>query len=231
MAVGRPAAPPSDPAVPRLEPGDHLDQKTFHERYEAMPEGFRAELVEGVVVVPSPPGVPHGRPHALLMGRLVHYQAATPGTTALDNPTVILGPESEPQPDGVLLVEPEWGGRTRMEGIYLAGPPELVAEVASSSQAYDLHGKYRDYERAGVPEYLVVVVRDRQVAWFARHADRFRPLGPGPDGLLRSEAFPGLWLDPDALLRGDIAAVLAALDRGLASPEHAAWVERPRPAG
>ena len=44
------------------------------------------------------------------------------------------------------------------------------------------------------------------------------------DGTLRSRAFPGLWLDPAALLAGDIAAVLATLERGLASPEHAAFV-------
>ena len=217
-------------SVPPIEAGDRHDQPTFHERYEAMPEEFRAELVEGVVFVPSPLGVPHGREHAVLMGWLVHYQAATPGTTALAGATVILGPDSEPQPDGALLLSPERGGQTRMEGIYLAGPPELVAEVASSSQAYDLHGKYRDYERAGVAEYLVVVVRERRVAWFVRHEARFRVLGPGPDGVLRSEVFPGLWLEPAALLAGEVAGVLATLDRGLASPEHTAWVAGYRPA-
>ena len=28
--------------MPPLEPGDHLDQKTFHQRYKAMPEDVRA---------------------------------------------------------------------------------------------------------------------------------------------------------------------------------------------
>ena len=46
------------------------------------------------------------------------------------------------------------------------------------------------------------------------------------DGLYRSKVFPGLWLDPAALLRGDLAGVLATLDRGLASPEHAAFVAK-----
>jgi hypothetical protein len=35
--------------MPPLEPGDRLDQKTFHERYEAMPEHVKAELIGGVV--------------------------------------------------------------------------------------------------------------------------------------------------------------------------------------
>jgi hypothetical protein len=41
---------------------------------------------------------------------------------------------------------------------------------------------------------------------------------------LRSEAFPGLWLDPAALLRGDLAVVLDKVREGLASPEHVAFV-------
>ena len=40
--------------IPQLEAGDHLDQKTFHERYSAMPESFRAELVEGMVLALEP---------------------------------------------------------------------------------------------------------------------------------------------------------------------------------
>ena len=39
--------------------------------------------------------------------------------------------------------------------------------------------------------------------------------------MFRSTIFPGLWLDKAALLRGDMATVLATLGRGLASPEHA----------
>ncbi len=48
------------------------------------------------------------------------------------------------------------------------------------------------------------------------------------EGIYRSEAFPGLWLDPEAFLRDDGLAVMAALRRGLESPEHADFVERLR---
>src|SRR6202035_5074153 len=40
--------------LPPLVNGDHLDQKTFHERYEAMPE-VRAELIGGIVYIMSSP--------------------------------------------------------------------------------------------------------------------------------------------------------------------------------
>src|SRR6266851_320525 len=87
------------PHLPHLEAGDHLDQATFHKRYEAMPSGFRAELVGGVVFVPSPRRSEHGEYHALVMGWLTHYWIATPGTEAWNSATAILGDFSEPQPD------------------------------------------------------------------------------------------------------------------------------------
>jgi hypothetical protein len=45
-------------------------------------------------------------------------------------------------------------------------------------------------------------------------------------GLLRSEVFPGLWLDPATLVSGDEARVLAMVQLGVASTEHAAFEPR-----
>lgn len=217
----------SSPGLPSLEPGDHMDQKTFHERYKAMPEDLKAELVGGVVYIPSPLKPPHARTHARSMGWLMLYQEATPGNDVLDNATIILGEYSEPQPDAYLIILPEYGGQTHedQEG-YLVGAPELVAEVASSSEAYDLHSKRADYERAGVREYLVLLVREARAIWFVRRGQGFEPLQAGADGLLRSELFGGLWLDPEALFRGDTHRVHEVLRQGLASPEHARLLEQ-----
>lgn len=55
-------------------------------------------------------------------------------------------------------------------------------------------------------------------------AGRFVPPSPDADGLPKSRVFPGLWLDSAALARHDLAAVPAALTRGSAWPEHAAFV-------
>ena len=51
-----------------------------------------------------------------------------------------------------------------------------------------------------------------------------RPIGE--DGLYRSIVFPGLWLDPIALLRNDTRRLRAVADVGCATPEHAAFVAR-----
>lgn len=216
-------------AIPPLEPGDHLDQKTFHERYEAMPKNVRAELIEGVVYMPSPLKHPHGGVHIELGTWLTRYKAHTPGVDVLDNATMILDEANEPQPDAALRLLPEYGGQSREnEEEYIVGAPELAAEVALSSVAIDLHAKRRAYERAGVREYVVVVLREQRVAWFVRRGAAFAPLEPGPDGILRSEFFGGLWLDPAALLRRDTLRVEEVLQQGLASPDHKAFLNAHR---
>jgi len=224
---------PAPPAVlsvlhlPPLEAGDHLDQTTFHARYEAMPPDFRAELIGGVVFVPSPLRSEHGKSHALVMGWLTNYWSATPGTSVRDNATAILGDDSEPQPDAALIIEPERGGQTSVsEDGYATGPPELIVEVASSSASIDLHAKRRDYEQAGVLEYVVVVLRQRAVRWFVLQDGTYQEMEAGASGLFKSAVFPGLWLDAPALLRRDGRQVMAMLQQGIETPEHVAFVQQ-----
>jgi Uma2 family endonuclease len=211
---------------PWLENGEQMSQKEFHERYSKMPEGFKAELIGGTVyIMASPLKLRHARGDFSLIGWLFVYSAATPGTVGQSNATTILGDRSEPQPDSALLVLPSHGGQSRDgDDEFTHGAPELVVEVAWSSRSLDLNAKLRDYERAGVREYLVRDLRNQAIHWFELRAGRLEPLPPGPDGIFRSRVFPGLWLDQTALIAGNNAAVVATLQRGLASPEHDAFV-------
>lgn len=212
--------------IPTLEAGDLLDQPTFHARYEAMPD-VRAELIGGIVYMSSPLKPQHGRTTAHLSGWLTGYERETPGTEAYDNTTVILGPRGEVQSDGFLILSPGRGGATRLDAAgFLTGPPEFLSEVATSTESYDLHAKKDEYERAGVKEYLAVALRQAQVLWFVRRRGKFQALAPGADGILRSTVFPGLWLDPQALLKLDSRRISEVLRAGLASPEHAAFLNR-----
>jgi hypothetical protein len=111
-----------------------------------------------------------------------------------------------------------------MEGPYSSGAPEFLAEVCLSRAAYDLHQKLEVYERAGVREYLAVLMREREVRWHRLSGGRFEVVPVPADGIHRSAIFAGLWLDAPALLRGDLARVLAVLNDGIHSPEHQAFV-------
>ncbi len=223
-----------DPAAELLplETGDHLTREEFERRYEAMPDLKKAELIEGIVYMPSPVHQRrHGRPHTRLVGWLAAYEAATPGVEAGDNSTVRLDEANEPQPDALLFIDPARGGQARISADdYVEGAPEFVGEVAASSASHDLHTKRDVYQSHGVQEYLVWRTLDGAVDWFVLRGGRNERLVPGPDGILRSEVFPGLWLDAAALVRGDMARVLAVGQQGLASPEHAAFVAKLNPA-
>lgn len=213
--------------VPPLENGDRLDQPTFLERYEAMSEDFRAELIGGIVYVASPQKVPHSRTATLVGHWLGAYEEETLGTQVLAGPSDILGSESMPEPDHCLLILPEYGGQTRInEKDYLVGAPELIVEVASTTESRDLHQKKADYDSGGVREYVVVALHSRKVFWFVRRGSRLAVSKAGENGIFRSRVFPGLWLDPDALLRGDRRALFTLARKGLASDEHEAFVKK-----
>ena len=216
--------------LPPLESGDRLTRYEFERRYCAMPNLKKAELIEGVVYVPSPLRfVPHAEPHGRIIIWLGIYQVSTPGSRLGDNPTVRLDLDNEPQPDAVLLVDETIGGQSRLSNDgYLEGAPELVMEVAASSAAYDLHDKKTAYRRNGVKEYVVWQVLEQKLDWFILREGAYESLVPDEAGTVRSEVFPGLWLAVSALLAGEMAQVLAVVQAGLNSPEHAAFVEQLR---
>jgi Uma2 family endonuclease len=210
--------------LPPLIEGQRLDQPTFHARYEAMPPGTRAELINGVVYMPSPVGLDHGVANAPVIHWLVYYAEQTPGLQVGDNTTAVLGRKSEPQPDAFLRILTEFGGRTRVKKKLLHGAPELLVEVSHTTRYVDLGPKLEDYQRAGVLEYVVRALEPDEIFWFVRRGKALveRPLGE--DGLYRSVTFPGLWLDPQALIRGDTRRLRAVVDLGCATAEHAAFV-------
>src|SRR5205807_9051209 len=135
------------------------------------------------------------------------YRMATPGVRGGDNATLRLPLANRPQPDACLIVEPSHGGQVRIENRYIVGGLELVAEVAATSENYDLHDKLDVYRRNNVREYVVWRVFDREIDWFVLRGGQYDRLPLSPDGLYKSEVLPGLWLDPAALIRGDMARV------------------------
>src|SRR5262249_24382604 len=147
--------------------GDRLTQKEFHRRYEAYPKEVRFELINGIVYQASPVNYPHGRSTPELCGCLGLYEMSTPGVEGLTSVTTILGPASEVHPDLILRLPPHWGGRTRVTADdYLSGGPEFIAEVAYSTCSIDMHLKKEDYRRAGVVEYFVWCLAERELHWF-----------------------------------------------------------------
>lgn len=213
--------------IPPLAAGDRLTSDEFLRRYNAMPHINKAELIEGVVYMPSPVRyVQHGNPHARILTWLGVYCAATPGTEHADNATTLLDIDNDPQPDAMLRIETEAGGTSVItEDGYLDGPPELIVEIAASTESYDMHDKFNAYRRNGVQEYVVWRVRDSEIDWFQLVNGRYERSIADPSGIMHSLVFPGLRLNITALMNNDLATVLTDLQAGLQSPEHAEFMQ------
>ncbi len=210
-----------------LENGDRLASTEFLRRYEGMPELKKAELVDGIVHTVSPVSRIHAKPDALIQLWIGYYAAQTAGVEHLPNATIILSGDNTPQPDCLLRLLPEFGGSSTItEKNYVSGPPELVVEIAASSASIDLHDKLRAYQRHKVPEYIVWLVAERAIKWFLLEDDQYLELRPDARGTLRSRVFPGLILAVQPALDLEGAAVLTALEKGLASTEHAAFINQ-----
>ncbi len=213
------------PEIPRLQAGDHLSRAEFERRYAAMPQSHKAELVEGIVHMPSPVHIQHGEPHASVMGWLFGYKLATPDLRLADNTSVRLDFDNEVQPDAVLFRDTGHGGRCQIspEG-FIEGSPDLVVEVSSSSVSFDMNTKLRVYRRNGVQEYLVLLAQEERAVWHLLVEGEYRALEVDAHGVLRSQVFPGLWLHPEYFWAGDLARLMAVLNQGLASQDHADFV-------
>ncbi len=211
--------------LPLLENGDRMSQAEFHRRDQEYPEGVKFELVGGIVYMASRLRRPHGTYHQKINWVFLLYEEGTPGVESCDNATVILGEESEPQPDTTLRILTEYGGQSRVDADeYVAGAPELVAEVAHSTRAIAMNQKREDYERAGVLEYLVLCIEEQELRWF--HFPSGGEITPNRQGVSRSLVFPGLWIDVRALLEQKKTRLREVVEQGMASRAHTAFVRR-----
>jgi Uma2 family endonuclease len=208
----------ADRPVP-LENGESMHSREFLRRYERSPRIKKVELIEGVVYMGSPVSTCHALPDGIIHGWLLLYSARHPEVQFLPNATVILDPENTFQPDALLRLLPAHGGGClETDEGYLAGPPELVVEIASSSGSIDLRDKRRAYCRNGVQEYLVWRVTENRFDWFRLEGDEYQPQAPDAQGGLHSRVFPGLRLPVEPLLAFQTARVLAALDAPASAP-------------
>jgi hypothetical protein len=155
------------------------------------------------------------------------YELGTPGVSSGIGPSIRLDKKNMPEPDVSLMRLSGCGGQTKIsEDGYIEGAPEWLAEISASTVSIDLNDKLEAYRRNGVKEYLVWRVQDQAIDWFILRGGQYDRLVPGADGIIKSEVFPGLWLDTAALLQGNLQRVIEVVQLGLASAEHQEFVQQ-----
>lgn len=179
--------------------------------------------------MPSPVHVEHMEADLAVLGWLSVYVAMTPGVRGGGDGSVRLDADNEVQPDALLRIDERCGGQSRVtDDGFIEGAPELVVEISGSTVSYDLHAKLNVYRRTGVREYVVWRIYDGAVDWFVLEEGRYVAQAPDAQGCYQSQVFPGLTLPVPALLAGELAQVLGAVQQGVQTPEHGAFVQRLR---
>lgn len=207
-----------------LRAGARLTREQFHEAYQQSPEGFRAELIAGIVHLAGRATITHANTTLALEAIIARYESATPGVEGAAHATVLLSADAEPEPDMLMRILPEYGGQTsNSSDDYIVGPPELIIEVASDLRSIEFHEKLEDYRRAGVQEYLVLCPGNRIARWLDLKGRRER--NAAEERVMRSTSFPGFWIDLRALFEKDQARLVATLEEGIETSDHRNFIQ------
>jgi len=159
------------------------------------PDDQKAELINGVMVMAPPPLDIHEELYVFLFRLLGDYvEEHNLGEICGSRTGVELAPDQVYEPD-MLFIACDRLGIIERKGI--VGAPDLVIEILSAGTAhYDRGEKMRAYERAGVRElWLIDPYGPAGTEFYQLEAQRFVPIAPDSQGMLRSTAVPGFWIN------------------------------------
>ncbi|UPT41592.1 Uma2 family endonuclease [Streptomyces sp. WAC00303] len=134
-----------------------------------MPEGFRAELIEGEIVVRPLPDGDHEDCVNVVLKQVLRKSRTDmdfSGNKGLELPTSEGRPSNHAVPDGTFAPT----GLRIFRGADLWMPCEgvaLVVEVTSTKPQADREAKRRCYARGGIPLYLLIDRDDSSVTLFS----------------------------------------------------------------
>ena len=96
---------------------------------------------------------------------------------------------------------------------YTDGPADLVIEIVSAgTRGIDRGDKFVEYEAGGVPEYWLLDPIRKQHEFYQLGEDAiYRPSAMPTDGVYRSSAIPGLWLQLGWLNQTPLPTVVTVL--------------------
>jgi Uma2 family endonuclease len=171
------------------------ERMTAAEFWDLAPDDRKAELINGVMVMAPAPLDIHEKLQLFLLTLIRTYvEERDLGEVRGSRTGVELATDEVYQPD-VLFV-----ARDRLDIIErkgLIGAPDFVIEILSASTAaYDRGDKLRTYERAGVRElWLIDPYGPVGTEFYHLVEQRYTPVLPGAENILRSAALPGFWID------------------------------------
>ena len=170
------------------------DLMTDEQFFGYAPDDRKAELINGVLILPSPAADPHEDLNGFLLSVIRTFvEERDLGVVRGAKTPVHLGVGHNYEPD-VLFVARSRAGIVEHDGVF--GAPDLVIEILSpGTEHLDRGIKRQTYAQAGVRElWLLSSESARKSAFYQRQARGGLAAMKPQEGVLRSIAVPGLWL-------------------------------------
>lgn len=171
---------------------------TFREFLALVPDGAKADLLNGVIYMASPDNLDANDLNTWLTLVIGPYvEARDLGKIYISRVAYRLGDKGGPEPDLSFVRKSRLGKRRRG---YFAGPPDLAIEIVSpDSIDRDYELKRGIYEKAGVREYWILDPDHGLATFLFLKRRRFVEVKPVKH-IIASEVLPGLELDVRWLL-------------------------------
>lgn len=175
------------------------DVFTVKDFYRLVPDGQKADLLDGVIYLASPDMRRSSKLNVFLTSLMSMYASAKGlGEVDASRYAFNLSETYSPEPDVAYVsnkrrtILTESGGR---------GAPDIAVEiVARESRDRDYGIKKQTYERAEVKEYWIVDPFQRRMEFHRLHRGRYRLVPLERNRIFRSKVLSGFWLDVEWLL-------------------------------
>lgn len=192
------------------------DLVTVEEFYRLVPDGQKADLIDGVIYMASPDSRRANRLTGFVFYLFQGFLEARGigGEVFFSRYACRLSEFSAPEPD-VAYVGPERVGLLEPGG--MRGGPDIAVEVVSrESRHRDYDDKRRLYEEAAVPEYWIIDPIQQRIEFLVLEEGRYRLAPLESNRIFRSRALPGFWIDVDWLLSDPLPPATQCLQAILA---------------
>jgi Uma2 family endonuclease len=165
---------------------------TFEEFLEIVPDGEKADLLDGVIYMASPDNTDAANVNSWLGTLIFNFVEANDlGKVYFSRVAYRLGSKRGPEPD--IGFVPKWES-IRRRG-YIDGPPALAVEIVSAdSVGRDYVQKRAVYESGGVREYWIIDPDEKQATFLVLRGGRFVTIKP-KNHIFSSEFLPGFRID------------------------------------
>ncbi len=183
-----------------------VDYATF---MAVIKESEKGDLINGVMKLEARVSIEHEEKFGFLFTLLVGYVSKNDMGQVLGSRTLVkINDRNGYEPD-ILFVSKDRLDIIKPHDI-IEGPDLVVEIISPSSRRDDRVAKFQGYEQVGVQDYWIIDPRYGLVEFYRMTDGRLSQVDPD-DGIFRSEAVPGFWLNVGWLFADEPVSTFSAL--------------------